>query len=58
MSCAQCGTVGQQGRFCVACGQAVAPSARPAPRRSPLSDELTQPVLRLERPSKPAVPAR
>ena len=24
----------------------------------PLADELTQPVLRLERPGKPAVPAR
>jgi hypothetical protein len=58
MACAQCGAAEQRGRFCVGCGKAIAPST-PAPRpRSPLADELTQPVLRLERPSKPAVPAR
>jgi hypothetical protein len=54
-ACAKCGAARQQGRFCVGCGAAVAPSPRP---RSPLADELTQPVLRLERPGKPAVPAR
>ncbi|MGY1638868.1 hypothetical protein ACI78V_19640 [Geodermatophilus sp. SYSU D00742] len=59
MACAQCGAAEQHGRFCVGCGRAVPPSTRPAPRpRSPLADELTQPVLRLERPSRPAVPAR
>jgi hypothetical protein len=58
MACTQCGAAEQRGRFCVGCGRAVAP-ATPAPRpRSPLADELTQPVLRLERPSKPAVPTR
>jgi hypothetical protein len=35
----------------------VPPSPSPRPR-SPLADELTQPVLRLDRPSRPAVPAR
>ena len=54
-ACAKCGAARQQGRFCVGCGAAVPPSPRP---RSPLADELTQPVLRLERPGKPAVPAR
>jgi methionyl-tRNA synthetase len=59
MACAQCGAAEQRGRFCVGCGKAVAPTTHAAPRpRSPLADELTQPVLRLERPSKPAVPAR
>ena len=58
-SCAHCGAGEQRGRFCVRCGRVVPPSPRPAVRpRSPLADELTQPVLRLERPSKPAVPAR
>ena len=55
-ACAKCGAARQQGRFCVGCG-AVVPVARVRPR-SPLADELTQPVLRLDRPSKPAVPAR
>ncbi|WP_157936986.1 hypothetical protein [Geodermatophilus chilensis] len=55
-ACAKCGAARQQGRFCVGCG-AVVPVA-PARPRSPLADELTQPVLRLDRPSKPAVPAR
>jgi hypothetical protein len=59
MTCAQCGAPAQRGRFCVGCGTAVPPSLRPVSRRrSPLADELTQPVLRLERPSKPAVPCR
>jgi hypothetical protein len=70
MACAQCGAAEQRGRFCVGCGRAVSPSARQAPRpRSPLAeeraprprslvDELTQPVLRLDRPSRPAVPTR
>ena len=59
MACAQCGAAEQRGRFCVGCGRAVPPSPRPVLRpRSPLADELTQPVLRLERPSRPAVPAR
>ncbi len=58
-ACAKCGAARQQGRFCVGCGAAVPPAPSPSPRpRSPLADELTQPVLRLERPSKPAVPAR
>ncbi|SNS80468.1 hypothetical protein SAMN06893096_10896 [Geodermatophilus pulveris] len=56
-ACATCGAVRQQGRFCVGCGTAVPPSAAPRPR-SPLADEPTQPVLRLERPSRPAVPGR
>jgi hypothetical protein len=56
-ACAKCGGARQQGRFCVGCGAVVPPSPPPRPR-SPLADELTQPVLRLERPSKPAVPAR
>jgi hypothetical protein len=55
-ACAKCGAARQQGRFCVGCG-AVVPVA-PARPRSPLADELTQPVLRLDRPSKPTVPAR
>jgi hypothetical protein len=55
-ACAKCGAARQQGRFCVGCG-AVVPVATVRPR-SPLADELTQPVLRLDRPSKPAVPAR
>ena len=58
-ACAKCGAARQQGRFCVGCGAAVPPSVAPSPRpRSPLADELTQPVLRLERPGKPAVPTR
>jgi hypothetical protein len=56
-ACAKCGAARQQGRFCVGCGAAVPPFAAPRPR-SPLVDELTQPVLRLDRPSRPAVPAR
>jgi hypothetical protein len=56
-ACAKCGAARQQGRFCVGCGAAVPPCPSPRPR-SPLADELTQPVLRLERPGKPAVPAR
>ena len=58
-ACAKCGAARQQGRFCVGCGAVVAvvPVATVRPR-SPLADELTQPVLRLDRPSKPAVPAR
>ena len=52
-ACAKCGAARQQGRFCVGCGAVV-----PVRSRSPLADELTQPVLRLDRPSKPAVPAR
>jgi hypothetical protein len=55
-ACAKCGAARQQGRFCVGCG-AVVPVVTVRPR-SPLADELTQPVLRLDRPSKPAVPAR
>ncbi len=55
-ACAKCGAARQAGRFCVGCG-AVVPVA-PGRPRSPLVDELTQPVLRLDRPSKPAVPAR
>ncbi len=55
-ACAKCGAARQAGRFCVGCG-AVLPVA-PARPRSPLADELTQPVLRLHRPSKPTVPAR
>jgi hypothetical protein len=55
-ACAKCGAARQAGRFCVGCG-AVVPVA-PARPRSPLVDELTQPVLRLDRPSKPTVPAR
>jgi hypothetical protein len=59
MTCVSCGAADQRGRFCIGCGTAVPPSPHPAPRpRSPLADALTQPVLRLERPSKPAVPAR
>jgi hypothetical protein len=69
MACAQCGAAEQRGRFCVGCGRAVPPSPRQASRpRSPLAeehararslvDELTQPVLRLDRPSRPAVPTR
>jgi hypothetical protein len=71
MACVQCRAGEQRGRFCVGCGRAVPPSHRRAPRpgtspvegqaprpRSPLADELTQPVLRLERPSRPAVPTR
>ncbi len=54
-TCAHCGTAEQRGRFCVACGHTVAPSSRP---ESALAGELTQPVLRLDRPSKPAVPGR
>jgi hypothetical protein len=55
-ACAKCGAARQQGRFCVGCGTVVpVATARPW---SPLADELTQPVLRLDRPSKPAVPAR
>ncbi|WP_448609371.1 hypothetical protein [Geodermatophilus sp. URMC 60] len=58
-ACAKCGAAHQQGRFCVGCGTALPPSPSPSPRpRSPLADELTQPVLRLDRPSRPAVPAR
>ncbi|WP_158580039.1 hypothetical protein [Geodermatophilus marinus] len=57
MSCTQCGALAQAGRFCVGCGRAVPPRETPRPR-SPLVDELTQPVLRLDRPGKPAVPAR
>ena len=60
-ACAKCGAARQPGRFCVGCGAAVAPSPSPSPSprpRSPLADELTQPVLRLERPGRPAVPAR
>ncbi|HST99072.1 MAG TPA: hypothetical protein VLJ85_15615 [Geodermatophilus sp.] len=58
-ACAKCGAARQQGRFCVGCGAVVpvVPVATVRPR-SPLADELTQPVLRLDRPSKPAVPAR
>ncbi len=58
-ACAKCGAARQQGPFCVGCGAAVpvTPVVRPRPR-SPLADELTQPVLRLDRPSKPTVPAR
>ena len=56
-ACAKCGAAGQQGRFCVGCGAAVPSSPSPRPR-SALADELTQPVLRLERRGKPAVPAR
>lgn len=56
-SCAKCGASRQQGRFCIGCGAAVPPSPSLRPR-SPLADELTQPVLRLDRPGKPAVPAR
>ena len=58
-ACARCGAARHQGRFCIGCGTAVPPSLSPRPRpRSPLADELTQPVLRLDRPSRPAVPAR
>ena len=58
-ACAKCGAARQQGRFCVGCGSAVPPSSSPSPRpRSPLAEELTQPVLRLERPGRPAVPTR
>ncbi len=56
-SCAKCGASHRQGRFCTGCGAAVPPSPSPRPR-SPLADELTQPVLRLDRPGRPAVPAR
>jgi hypothetical protein len=57
-ACATCGAARLQGRFCVGCGAALPPSPSPSPRpRSPLADEPTQPVLRLDRPSKPAVPA-
>jgi hypothetical protein len=56
-SCVNCGAARRPGRFCVGCGTAVPPSPSPRPR-SPLADELTQPVLRLDRPSRPAVPAR
>ena len=56
-TCAKCGAARQQGRFCVGCGAAVRPSPALRPR-SPLAEELTQPVLRLDRPSKPAVPVR
>jgi hypothetical protein len=55
-ACVTCGAARLQGRFCVGCGAALPPSPSPRPR-SPLADELTQPVLRLDRPSKPAVPA-
>jgi hypothetical protein len=62
MSCGQCGTPRRGGRFCVGCGRRIPPQVLAeaiAPRpRSPHSDELTQPVLRLDRPAKPAVPAR
>ncbi|NEK56981.1 hypothetical protein GCU56_03725 [Geodermatophilus sabuli] len=60
MSCTECGAQDQRGRFCVGCGRSVrrfAVTAAPRPR-TPLSDELTQPVLRLDRPSRPAVPTR
>ena len=56
-ACARCGAARQKGRFCIGCGTAVPPSPSPRPR-SPLADELTQPVLRLDRSSRPAVPAR
>ena len=56
-ACAKCGAARQAGRFCVGCGAVVPPSPSSRPR-SPLADELTQPVLRLDRPSQPAVPAR
>ncbi len=55
-ACATCGAAHRQGRYCVGCGAALPPSSTPRPR-SPLADELTQPVLRLDRPSKPAVRA-
>ncbi len=60
-ACAKCGAARQQGRFCVGYGAVVPPSPFPSTSsrpRSPLADELTQPVLRLERPGRPAVPAR
>ena len=52
MECDHCGAVEQRGRFCVGCGTTMPPPAQ-APRavrlapRPYLTDDMTQPVLRL-----------
>ena len=52
MSCAHCGATEQRGRFCVGCGRTIPPhqdAARriPTAARPYLTDDMTQPVLRL-----------
>jgi hypothetical protein len=50
MTCSHCSAVEQRGRYCVACGKLMPPSALPAPRvrlaPRPLENDDTQPVLR------------
>ena len=57
MACTHCGAVVGQDRFCGGCGRAV-PARRLQPMGSSRSipDDLTQPVLRLARRSRPEVP--
>jgi hypothetical protein len=63
MSCAQCGTVEQRGRYCVGCGKLLPPSPLPIRRvrlaPGHLLDDDTQPVLRFQvTPRRPSVPER
>jgi hypothetical protein len=61
MGCGRCGAVGQQGRFCVGCGAPLSRQLQPmggaAPAGgAPAGEDMTQPVLRLARRTRPAVP--
>ena len=59
MSCAHCGAVEQRGRFCVGCGKTMPPNLDALRRvrlaaRPYLTDDMTQPVLRLRHGTVPA----
>jgi hypothetical protein len=59
MSCAHCGAVEQRGRFCVGCGKTMPPNLDTPRRvriaaRPYLTDDMTQPVLRLRHGTIPA----
>lgn len=62
MVCASCGRSGPWTRFCIGCGRRLPQALQPmrAARRrtvAPVQEQdLTQPVLRLSRRSRPAVP--
>lgn len=63
MGCRHCGAVVRQGRYCVGCGRRVWPQLQPMGSRraaaqppAVVADDLTQPVLRLPRRSRPEVP--
>jgi hypothetical protein len=59
MSCAHCGAVEQRGRFCVGCGKTMPPNLDALRRvrlaaRPYLTDDMTQPVLKLRHATVPA----